>query len=146
MGESKRLINSLYSYGVCCSYTEYRQFKKSAAQAAVGDSRLFGISSSDHGLVQGIVDNFDADISSQNGRQSTHSLAILMTQYAQNPDEKEEMTTHTNNQESPKRFPWCPIRSWHTEVSRTQAASNATPLCCKECSFPAIPCTTSDCC
>ena len=31
-------------------------------------------------MVQTVVDNFDADISSQNGRVSTHSLAILMTQ------------------------------------------------------------------
>ena len=101
MGESKRLINSLYSYGVCCSYTEYRRFKKSAAQAAVADSRLFGISSADHGLVQCILDNFDADISSQNGRQSTHSLAILMTQYAQNPggrlNKKDGLTRYGNS-------------------------------------------------
>ena len=32
MGESKKRINSMYSYGVCSSYTEYRRFKKSAAK------------------------------------------------------------------------------------------------------------------
>jgi len=30
--------------------------------------------------IETAVDNFDADISSQNGKVSTHSLAILMTQ------------------------------------------------------------------
>ena len=74
MGESKKLINSLYSYKVTCSYREFRRFKKSCARAAVEDIKLSGISNADHGLVQVIVDNFDADISSQNGKQSTHSL------------------------------------------------------------------------
>ena len=80
MGESKKLINSLYSYKVTCSYSEFRRFKKSCACAAVEDIKLSGISNADHGLVQVIVDNFDADISSQNGKQSTHSLAVLLTQ------------------------------------------------------------------
>ena len=31
-------------------------------------------------MVQTVVDNFDADISSQNGKVSTDSIAILMTQ------------------------------------------------------------------
>ncbi|KAH3748033.1 hypothetical protein DPMN_182470 [Dreissena polymorpha] len=31
-------------------------------------------------MIQTVVDNFDADISSQNGKVSTHSLAMLMTQ------------------------------------------------------------------
>lgn len=90
MLESKKLINSMYSYGVCCSYTEYRRFKKSAAKAAVADLQLSGISNATDGLVQAIVDNFDADISSQNGRQSTHSLAILLTQCSQDAVMEEE--------------------------------------------------------
>ena len=31
-------------------------------------------------LVQTVADNFDANISSQNGLQSTHALALLITQ------------------------------------------------------------------
>ena len=88
MLESKKLINSMYSYGVSCSYKEYRRFKKSASQAAVSNLNLTGISNAEEGLVQAIVDNFDADISSQNGRQSTHSLAILLTQHSNNPEEE----------------------------------------------------------
>ena len=72
----------MYSYGVCSSYTEYRRFKKSAAKV--------GISNAADGLVQAIADNFDVDTSSQNGRQSTHSLAILLTQYSQTPSEGEQ--------------------------------------------------------
>jgi hypothetical protein len=34
----------------------------------------------DAGLVQVVVDNFDAEISSPNGKLSTHSLAVLLTQ------------------------------------------------------------------
>ena len=87
MGESKKRINSMYSYGVCSSYTEYRRFKKSAAKAAVADLKMSGISNAVDGLVQAIADTFDADISSQNGRQSTHSLAVLLTQYSHAPSE-----------------------------------------------------------
>ena len=77
MGESKKRINSMYSYGVCCSYTEYRPFKKSAAKAAVADLKMSGISNAADGLVQAIADNFDADISSQNGR---HTLTCCPSQ------------------------------------------------------------------
>lgn len=71
----------MYSYGVYSSYTEYRRFKKSAAKATVADLKLSGT---------GVVDNVDTDISSLNGRQSTHSLDILLTQYSQNLTEGEE--------------------------------------------------------
>ena len=93
MGESKKRINIMYSYGVCSSYTEYRRFKKSAAKAAVADLKMSGISNAADGLVQANADNFDADISSQNGRQSTHSLAILLTQYSQPPQRVSKKTT-----------------------------------------------------
>ena len=54
--------------------------KKSAALAATTQSRLGGIADNHTGLVQAIADNFDADISSQNGKVSTHSLALDLTQ------------------------------------------------------------------
>jgi hypothetical protein len=38
------------------------------------------ISINNSGMVQVIVNNFDADISSQNGKMSTHSLAVFVTQ------------------------------------------------------------------
>ena len=120
MGESKKRINSMLphitqagtqgstklpEYGVCSSYTEYRHYKKSAAKAAVADLKMSGISNAADGLVQAIADNFDADTSSQNGRQSTHSLAILLTQYSQAPQRVSKKTT----QES-EGSPMIPLR------------------------------------
>ena len=70
----RSVYNSMYSYSVCSSYTEYRRFKKSAAKAAVADLKMSGISNAADGLVQAIADNFDADISSQNGRLPSHSV------------------------------------------------------------------------
>ena len=42
--------------------------------------QLSGIHRADHGLIQAVADNFDADISSQNGKVTTHALAMLITQ------------------------------------------------------------------
>jgi len=76
MGESKALINDMYSFGVTCTYSEMRHFKKSAARASVEDREHSGLSRSEVGLVQAVADNSDADISSQNGKSSTHSFAV----------------------------------------------------------------------
>ena len=40
---------------------------------------LMGISTESDGLIQVVSDNFDANISSQNGLVSTHALAMLLT-------------------------------------------------------------------
>ena len=60
------------------------RFRKSAATASeqVGFRGLVNASQSGAGLVQVVVDNFDANISSQNGLRSTHALAVLLTQTA----------------------------------------------------------------
>ena len=76
----KSLIELLYDFGVTSSYDEILRFKASAAHAASQSWELRGISNSDLGLVQTVADNFDANISSQNGIQSTHALVILLTQ------------------------------------------------------------------
>jgi hypothetical protein len=39
-----------------------------------------GLTDASSGLVQVVVDNFDADISLHYGKSSTHSLAVLVTQ------------------------------------------------------------------
>lgn len=106
MVESKKLINSMYSYGVGCSYTEYCRFKKSASQAAVADLKLSGVCNAEDGLVQAIVDNVDANISSQNGKQSTHSLAVLLTQYSRTPEAEEQ--TNPKIKRIPKDSPDVP--------------------------------------
>ena len=83
----------MHAYGTCISYKEHRRFKTSAAHAAIENLAMTGISDAAHGLVQGIVDNFDADIASQNGKQSTHSLAVLFTQHSKNPTCEREQET-----------------------------------------------------
>lgn len=83
MRDSKKLVNHMHAFGVTCSYDEVLRFKKSAALAATTDMDLSGISRAEGGLVQVVVDNFDADIFSQNGKRSTHSLAVLLTQKEQ---------------------------------------------------------------
>jgi hypothetical protein len=80
MRESKELINFLHSFNVICSYNEILRFRKSAARESTHNSSLKAISINNSGMVQVIVDNFDADISSQNGKMSTHSLAVLVMQ------------------------------------------------------------------
>ena len=72
----KAIFGYTYDYGITYSYDEIRQFKKSAA----ADPSVHGISSAEGGLVQTAVDNFDADIHSPNGKLSTHSLAMILTQ------------------------------------------------------------------
>ena len=78
--DSKLLINQMYQFRVTCSYDEILRFKKSAAFAATKEMQLSGIHRADHGLIQAVADNFDADISSQNGKVTTHALAMLITQ------------------------------------------------------------------
>ena len=78
--DSKSLLNQLYQFRVTCSYDVILRFKRSAALAATRDIKLSGINQGSLGLIQTVADNFDADISSQNGKITTHSLAMLITQ------------------------------------------------------------------
>lgn len=83
---SKKLVQLLQKYGVTCTYDEVLRFKHSAAKATTMKSSLPGLSTSSESLVQVIVDNFDTDIASQNGKSSTHSLAMLLTQPESNSE------------------------------------------------------------
>jgi len=87
--DSKRLINMMHSFGVTCSYDEVLRFKKSAAVLAATNTEVTGISNAKSGLIQIVADNFDADISSQNGKLTTHSLAVLVTQPDTNQDQSD---------------------------------------------------------
>lgn len=80
MKDSKNTVNLMYDYRVMCSYDQVLSFKQSAAVAAAKDTKQQGISDAWHGLVQIVADNFDTDISSSNGKLSTHSLAMIITQ------------------------------------------------------------------
>ena len=76
-------IECLHKFRVTASYDEILHFKASAAHAAAHNQELMGIHQSRFGLIQTIADNLDANISSQNGLQPTHALAILLTQTQQ---------------------------------------------------------------
>ena len=82
MSDHKGLIKELHKYNVTCSYDETRRFRRSAAVQATRTNSLAGMSDySLGGLVQIIIDNFDAEISSQNCRLQCHYMAMLATQY-----------------------------------------------------------------
>ena len=79
----RRIIDHLYEYKVCASYDEVRRYKISAASHATSNSKesMFAESGSRSGLIQGISDNFDASLSTQNGMKQTHALATIITQH-----------------------------------------------------------------
>lgn len=79
MLRDKKFIEALHEYNVCCSYDEMLRFKSSAAASACLSSKRQGIFKNGS-LIQAISDNFDANISSQNGQKTTHSLALLLVQ------------------------------------------------------------------
>jgi len=113
--KEKELIHELYKCGVVCSYDEVLRFRKSAAIASLTSRGLVDTSQPGAGMAQVIVDNFDANISSQNGLQSTHALAMLLTQTCAKGHEtkqqdtirrirKEEMTTEVESDVSIQRY------------------------------------------
>ena len=75
---SKKIIQHLFDYKVTCSHDEFRRYKKSSAVARytklkAEEKNPVAIS----GLIQHIVDNFDAEMSSPNGKISTHAFAMI---------------------------------------------------------------------
>ena len=76
----------MHDYGIICSYDEVLRFKRSAAVAASTDTSSLGISGTGGAMVQVVVDNFYRDISSPNGKSSTHSLAMILTQPMKDQD------------------------------------------------------------
>ena len=85
MSDHKALINELSKYNVTCTYGETQRFRRSAAVQASKATLTAGVSDcSLGGLVQVIIDNFDAEISSQNCRLQCHCMAMLITQYQAN--------------------------------------------------------------
>ena len=77
----QRTGEDMNDFGVTSTYHELLCFKKSVAVAAAKNAEMTAISKAEDGLHQIVVDNFDADIASQNGKLSTHSLAVLLTQF-----------------------------------------------------------------
>ena len=76
----KSFLNLFSDYGVTCNYSELRRFRASAAVATANLEKQGLIRSSISGLIQVEADNFDVNISSQNGLNSTHGLAMIFMQ------------------------------------------------------------------
>ena len=73
----KKIIECLQELGVTSSYDEVRRFNISAVHHASKDHLILD---SEKGLIQGLSDKFDANLSTQNGLKQTHSLAIVLLQ------------------------------------------------------------------
>ncbi|KAL8588411.1 hypothetical protein ACOMHN_029580 [Nucella lapillus] len=80
LSRQRKVIEQLHDFGVTSSYDELRRFRISAATAMASVPRGLAQFHSSHGLVQVVADNFDTQISSQNGHKSTHGLAMILTQ------------------------------------------------------------------
>ena len=102
--QSKELVNTMNDFGVTCTYDKVLRFKKSVALVAAKSTELTANSKVEDGLVQVVVDNFDADIASQNGKLSTHSLAVLLTQPAANSQHQEHNIPHLKKTEMTKEI------------------------------------------
>ena len=79
----KKIIEFLHEFGVTSSYDEVRRFKISAAHQTSQQKTV--ILDSKDGLIQGVSDNFDANLSTQNGLKQTHSLATIVLQHRMHP-------------------------------------------------------------
>jgi len=81
LGDHKMIITELYKYNVSCSYDEVRRFRSAGVQSSKAQ-QLAGLRNATlGGLVQIIIDNFDAVISSQNCRLECHYMAMLAAQW-----------------------------------------------------------------
>ena len=79
--KSKHLIEELHHFGVITTYDEFLLHKGSTACAeADKDHKRCKSNDGNNNLIQGVSDNFDCKITSQNGLKQTHSMAVIMTQ------------------------------------------------------------------
>ena len=80
---SKAIINKLHTMGHCVSYTEVRQFLTSVAadqlQRSKGVYIPNGLSSTtDHGIIDAAIDNFDQNEETLDGKNTTHAMAMVV--------------------------------------------------------------------
>ena len=80
LNQQRKLVDQFHNFGVTSSYNELRLLKISSASSMANAPRRLGLFDSINGLVQVVADNFDTQISSQNGQKSTHGLAMIITQ------------------------------------------------------------------
>lgn len=80
---SKSLINKLHMMGHCVSYDEVRQFLTSAAADQLQRSKRVYIPngltrSTEHGMIDAAIDNFDQNEETLDGKNTTHCMAIVV--------------------------------------------------------------------
>ena len=83
--KEQKIINCFQELGLSSSYDEVRRFKISAAHYASKDENV-KLDAKD-GLAQASSDNFDANLSTQNGLKQTHSLATVILQHSKSKQE-----------------------------------------------------------
>lgn len=86
----RHLISMLNDFSVTCSYDEALRFKSSAAQNTLDCGEIQGLLKAEDGLIQTVIDNYDANISSLNGLKSTHALAMLVCQFVSDSTENNQ--------------------------------------------------------
>ena len=77
--DSKEQVKAFSDFGVTCSYDELLRFNKSVAFTSNANMGFSGLKSEVDGMIQGVGNNFDQQICSQNGKLQTHSKALLMS-------------------------------------------------------------------
>lgn len=80
---SKALINKLHMMGHCVSYDEVRQFLTSVAADQLQRSNGVYIPNgltrtTEHGIIDAAIDNFDQNEETLDGKNTTHSMAIVV--------------------------------------------------------------------
>lgn len=119
--DSKEQVKTFYNFGVTCSYDELLRFKKSVAFNANAKLDIIGLKKGKNGLIQGVCDNFDQQICSQNGKIQTHSMALLMTHSDDKGDESEIFTPRLSKSEMTQQIPYV------TEVGRYTGPKKPIP-------------------
>ena len=86
LNHQKNLINMFHEFGVVCSYDELCRFRASAAVATQRKHATDGmVDIEEQHLIQVVADNFDVNLSTQNGLKQTHGLAMIVTQNLSSP-------------------------------------------------------------
>ena len=82
----KALISILSKFLITCNYDELLRFRTSVAKdAATKYNNNGSVFDALDGLIQIVIDNFDAEVSSQNGLAMVHKLAMIICQSPNNP-------------------------------------------------------------
>jgi hypothetical protein len=82
----KALISVLSKFLITCNYDELLRFRTSVAHDAAKKYKNKGVVFDVlNGLIQVVIDNFDAEVASQNGLAMVHKLAMILCQSPNQP-------------------------------------------------------------